>query len=323
MMTRSTRRLLAVLATVVLTWTLVGAHAPAAEKPVITERPSISGIPAVGETLQATAQWTGPSDTTATWTWQRCPVDGLSDCDAVGSGQSYVVQADDVGSLLRVRLRLQSDGTTMGYSDLVGPVLATAPEPPAPEPTPTATPDPGATPDPSATPTPEPTPGAIPSTTPTQTSGAAQPIGSSFVSGPGTAPTVVDTPPAIAPPTLLRGLSPFPVVRIRGILTANGARITLFTVRGPRGARIAVRCRGRSCPRAVWRRRAVTRVTRVRPFERRLQLRTRLVVIVSARGRVGKHSTFVIRRGKAPLRLDRCVLPGSTRAVRCPRRLLP
>ena len=36
------------------------------------------------------------------------------------------------------------------------------------------------------------------------------------------------------------------------MLTRTGARITLLTVRAPKGARITLRCRGTSCPAKRW-----------------------------------------------------------------------
>ncbi len=111
-------------------------------------------------------------------------------------------------------------------------------------------------------------------------------------------------------------MDPAPVVRIRGWLTASGARITLLTVRAPRGARIAVRCSGRRCPVRRWARTAS--LMRVPRFQRSFPAGTRIVISVTKRGRIGKHTTIVIRRGKAPTRLDRCLMPGSRRPVRCP-----
>ena len=48
----------------------------------------------------------------------------------------------------------------------------------------------------------------------------------------------------------LRAISPFPIVRIRGRLTAHGARILLLTVRAPNGATVVAKCKGRGCPGA-------------------------------------------------------------------------
>ena len=92
-------------------------------------------------------------------------------------------------------------------------------------------------------------------------------------------------PPPVTVPALPRLLDPFPIVRIRGALTLTGARVTLLTVRGPRGARIYVRCRRGSCPR---RRLAVTAaLTRLRSFEGELRAGTRLDIMVVRPGWIG------------------------------------
>jgi hypothetical protein len=111
-------------------------------------------------------------------------------------------------------------------------------------------------------------------------------------------------------------MRPFPVVRVRGRTTPRGANITLLTVTAPRGARIAIRCRGRDCPARRWAR--ATAVTRIARFQRHLRAGTRLIVTVTKSGRIGKHTVLTIRRGAAPLRRDRCLLPGTNRPVRCP-----
>jgi hypothetical protein len=59
-------------------------------------------------------------------------------------------------------------------------------------------------------------------------------------------------------------------------------------------------------------------VTRVARFERSLRAGTRLVITVVKDDRIGKHTVIVIRRGKAPLRTDRCLVPGQRRASACP-----
>ena len=110
-------------------------------------------------------------------------------------------------------------------------------------------------------------------------------------------------------------LDPFPIVRIRGRLTPNGARVTRLTVRAPSGVRIAVSCRGRSCPA---RRFARSAGLRLRRFERVLRAGTRLDITITKPGYVGKWTTIVIRRGAAPRRRDRCVYPGGRDRVQCP-----
>ena len=115
--------------------------------------------------------------------------------------------------------------------------------------------------------------------------------------------------PAAAAP---RPLAPFPIVRLQGRLTSSGARITRLEVRAPAGSTIVVRCRGRRCPVTRVRRVSGARYVRVHELERRLPAGTRVGVSVTKPGWIGKHTRFRIRRGRAPLRTDACLLPGST-----------
>jgi hypothetical protein len=129
-----------------------------------------------------------------------------------------------------------------------------------------------------------------------------------------TSAVMAPAPPPVAkrPPVL----DPFPVVRIRGRSTQRGALITLLTVRAPRGARVRVGCSGAGCPIKRWAHTAA--LTRVRPFEHELRAGVHLTVTVTESGRIGKYTSFVIRRGRAPLRRDRCLYPGSARPRPCP-----
>jgi hypothetical protein len=123
-------------------------------------------------------------------------------------------------------------------------------------------------------------------------------------------------------------IAPFPVVRIVGTYTTRGVRLRLFTVTAPAGVRVTVRCRGRGCP---YRRRgpfvvrgsdtrAVSggRYVRIRGFAGRL-LRpgVRLQVFVAHEDRIGKYTSFRIRRRNAPLRADRCLRPGGASVISC------
>lgn len=111
-------------------------------------------------------------------------------------------------------------------------------------------------------------------------------------------------------------MRPFPVVRIRGFLTARGVQLTRVTVRAPRGARVGVACRGRGCPAHRMARIAV--MLRLRRFEAPLRAGVRLRVTISKPGYVAKVTTFWIRRGRVPLRLDACRWPGQKRMRACP-----
>jgi hypothetical protein len=128
----------------------------------------------------------------------------------------------------------------------------------------------------------------------------------------------------------LRLLTPFPIVRISGTITSKGATLRRLTVTAPRGASILIRCRGRSCPVRRYSRKAAVAadrrwgarasgVVRVRRLEGRLlRTGTRLEVFIRKARMIGKYTRFRIRSGKAPARLDRCLLSNGRRPVRCP-----
>jgi hypothetical protein len=115
-----------------------------------------------------------------------------------------------------------------------------------------------------------------------------------------------------APPLL----EPFPVVRIKGMIGTAGARVTLLSVRAPKGARIAVSCRGRGCPRRKLA--STASLMRLHAFERQLPAGVRLRIVVTKPGFVGKWTDIAIRRNAAPSRVDRCVAPGASAPERCP-----
>jgi hypothetical protein len=118
------------------------------------------------------------------------------------------------------------------------------------------------------------------------------------------------------PRTTPRMIRPFPKIRISGRLTRSGAHISVLSVTAPKGVRITLTCRGRGCPlREVAQ---ATRVWHIPQFERELRSGTRLTITVTKPGFVSKVTTITIRRGKAPLRSDRCRLPNQTRLTRCP-----
>jgi hypothetical protein len=268
--------------------------AAGAREPKITSPPTVSGDAIVGRTVTASDyDYTGGRDTTTSWYWIRCQGVDLDarHCEAIpgATEESYEIVAADTGKRLRVLLYVHNrDGDAYAIS---GPSdeVEEAPKPPPPPPPPV-------TPQPVASPTPGPVP----------------------------APAAnVLTPPVPAGAVLekksrhkLRMLRPAPVVRIRGHLTRRGARVTLLSVSAPRGAAIAVSCRGRSCPVRKWAR--ATTLTRLLRFERVLAPATRLTIRVTKPGRVGKYTEIVIRSGKAPWRRDRCLNPGSSRPRRCP-----
>jgi hypothetical protein len=127
-----------------------------------------------------------------------------------------------------------------------------------------------------------------------------------------------ETDPISLSPSSSRLLSPFPVVRLRGQVYANGVRITLFSIRAPAASQVAAYCKGSSCPRKRVKILAGRRVVRVRQFERRLRGGTVLTIYVTKPGFIGKYTRFRIMNGRAPLRVDRCARTPGSRARACP-----
>jgi hypothetical protein len=261
-------------------------------RPRIDGTPKVSGETTVGKTVTATG-YTASGGTTS-WSWIRC--DGLDldqdECKPIGgaTSSSYTITSADVGKRLRVWVtvrngRDESTWKVSAPSDVVQEAPKPPPPPPPAEPTPSPTPAPTAT--------PEPTPAPV----------LAAPVPAGAVLG----ETVTRTP------TMMR---PAPTIRIRGRTTPGGAKITLLTVTAPRGARISLTCRGRSCPVKRWAK--TSTVTRLLRFERRLATGTKLIIRVTKPGKIGKYSEIVIRSTKAPWRRDRCLDPGSRRPRKCP-----
>jgi hypothetical protein len=137
------------------------------------------------------------------------------------------------------------------------------------------------------------------------------------------------TPPAPPPPVAgsssLPLLTPFPIVRIVGVATARGAKISVFTVRAAVGGSVVSRCVGNSsrCPykQRVSRipgRLGKIRTVHVRGFERSFRAGVLLRVYVVDAGRTGKFTSFKIRRNASPRRNDGCVADIVLRPVPCP-----
>jgi hypothetical protein len=257
----------------------------------ITHPPSISGQAVSGETLTAVgATWETNRTPVVTFRWVRCAdTSSWSDCALIdgAAGTSYTLTDADVGQHVLVWLQVRSgDATASATSDPTPVVTA---KPPAPTPTPTPTPTPSPAPQPAAAP---PAADIVPPDTATPTGAVAGEQSSA-----------------------LRWLSPFPVVRIKGWLTASGARVTMLTVRAPRGAKITVRCRGTHCPRKRLAR--ATALVHLKPYERLLRGNMQLEISVTRRGFVGKRTVITLRTGKAPTRRDLCLYPGVRRAKSC------
>jgi hypothetical protein len=249
--------------------------------PHIDSGPQISGTPAVGSTLAATASASGTPAPTVTYAWQRCDAAGAG-CTAIGSATSptYKVVAGDAGHTLKV-IATATNGTP---PDASAPSSATA-----------------------VVPTPE--------APPAQTASSATPA------TPATPATTFDQTPWIRQETTPGPPEPgpFPQIRMRGrLLALGGARITYLAVLAAPGWTVTVDCGGgRGCPARHTVLTTKSSTTRLRAFERVLRPGVRLVFRVTRAEVKGKYSSFTIRAHSAPKRRDLCLAPGSTKAVSC------
>jgi hypothetical protein len=274
--------------------------------PNVTQAPTITGTLTVGQTLTATnGRWSGPPGTEAGYTWLRCTDDAYNHCSVLDNTNSanYKLTGSDLNKKMRVALWASKDNQydymvsdpTTAY--ITAPGSAATPTPTPPPPPPAATPVPTPTPTP---PVPAPAPAfdvtAQPVATPVPNSGA----------------VLHQT----ATSKRVKMFKPAPLVRIRGRLTAAGAHVSMLTVRAPKGASISISCSGSGCPGKLTR--SGGGVRRLARFERDWRSGTRLQVMVTRTGYVGKVTVITIRRGAAPARSDRCLYPGHKRTQRCP-----
>jgi len=258
--------------------------AAAAFGATVTQAPTVSGDPASGNTLVATTgAWT-PTAANAAYGWVRCGDSGEACAPISGAcGRRYEVRTADEGHTLRVRLTAtdSSGGTASEDSN------------------PTARVEPDAY---------RPFVDASNTCTEVTSTGPGQ---GTFTSGEQTGSGTVPSPE-----TTRAFIDPFPVVRISGRFTRKRTKFTRVTINAPRGTRIRVNCAGRGCP---YRRRAIAvKFVRVRKLQRSYRPNATIEIRVTQSGKIGKYTRVKTRRGKAPSRIDRCLMPSSTRPVKCP-----
>jgi hypothetical protein len=144
-------------------------------------------------------------------------------------------------------------------------------------------------------PTPTPTPTPTPSGTPFQSSG----------------PTTAPQQPQHGP----RLMRPFPRIRTKGKFTRSRTTFTRIAVRAPRGTTLEARCSRKRCKRT---RRTIGGATvRLRALERSYRPGTILRILVFGDSEIGKYVDLRTRRGKPPVRRDRCLPPRRRRPSRC------
>jgi PKD repeat protein len=127
----------------------------------------------------------------------------------------------------------------------------------------------------------------------------------------------VKAPPAAATQTRPLTRLPDVVIDINGSVTGAFTRVRLLRVQAPTGATMLVICRGKRCPKRVSKR-GKGRAVRFRAFERRFRAGTKLIVRTTKPGFIGRQSTWTMRSGKRPKRVNRCLVPGVTLATKCP-----
>ena len=124
-------------------------------------------------------------------------------------------------------------------------------------------------------------------------------------------------------------LSPFPVVRVSGIVRKKGIRLRLLTVTGPVGATVHVRCGGRGCPfkrtskvvqgAARTSATAAAGLVQVKRFRKKLLRDGAIVrIFVTREGAIGKYTRLRIRKSRPPARVDRCVTSVNEKPFACP-----
>lgn len=126
--------------------------------------------------------------------------------------------------------------------------------------------------------------------------------------------------PVLLPGSALRLLHPRPFIHIKGHTTGRGAQIDLFSVRAPGGAKISLRCKGRTCPLSI-KKRAIrgskARTVRFKAIQGWLRAGIVLEVRVTKKGFVGRFTRFRIGKLKPPVRWDGCLFPGSNTPKDC------
>lgn len=126
----------------------------------------------------------------------------------------------------------------------------------------------------------------------------------------------------VGPLTGLKRLSPFPTLLVNGRVAGAVTRIsTLRLRRVPGGATVNVACTGRGCPFRKSRvrvRGGKSRTVALRRLQRRIRAGAVVVITVRKGDTIGKYIRLRFRRASAPARVDRCVIPKSSKPVKCP-----
>jgi len=286
-----TRRWRAITAIAIAVTVLAATAALAA---TITVRPQITGSSQLsGDTLTATkGAWT-PASATAEYTWLRCDVNAAN-CQGIpgACGREYKIRTADESNRLKVRLTVTESSGEAAVADS--------------DPTAVITPDQY-----------RPTVGESDTCThvvkdPDSGSGSGSGSGT-FTSG---TQTGAGTEPPLVTDSPLSFIKPFPVIRIAGRFKGTRTTLTRVTIRTPRGTRVRIRCSGKGC--AFKHKAVAARLLSIRSLRRTYRPKAKIEIRVTKAGKVGKYTSVRTRRGKAPMRSDRCLMPGKTKPSLCP-----
>jgi hypothetical protein len=134
-------------------------------------------------------------------------------------------------------------------------------------------------------------------------------------------PTPTATPftdPGAPKPTGPGLMKPFPTVRTAGNFNRKRTQFTRVRVSGPAGAKVEGRCTriARRCHTDVTI--PARKTVRLKRLQRKFKPKTVIRIRVVAPGVYGKYVVMKIRKGKPPTRRDRCIKPGTRKAVACP-----
>ena len=276
----------------------LASSASAQSRPYVSSPPTTSGSAVVNSTLTSSGGTAGgPRGTRTGRAWLRCthPTDERT-CEIIESAwntSSYKLTSADLGKHMRSALYAYRDYRDLVWRMSAATAVVVNPAPPTP---------------PAPTPTPTPVPTPVPAPPPAPP--VSQPL-----------PTVQVLPPVVtAPKRRAKRMRPFPVVRIAGVLTPNGAQISRLTVKAPKRARITISCSGKGCPKRRVVRAGKGKTLRLSPLETYLRAGVKLTITISRTGYISKVTTIKIRKAKAPLRSDLCREPGAKKRTRCPKR---
>jgi PKD repeat protein len=111
-------------------------------------------------------------------------------------------------------------------------------------------------------------------------------------------------------------LTPAPVIRLNGTLLSNGSRISILSVRAPKGTLVTVKCHGKSCGAPHRRKRVKSGSVRFKTYERFLRAGVKLEIFSRKPKTIGAYTRYTIRAGKSPARTDLCLKPGKSKPSR-------